>query len=95
MGISAYKISNEQNNKQALKIYYIQLAINALWPLFFFRLNWFLFSFLWIILLIASVIYMIYLFYKLNKKASILQIPYLLWLIFASLLNFSIYYLNK
>lgn len=95
MGISAYKISNEPNNKQALKIYYIQLVINALWPLFFFRLNWFLFSFLWIILLIVTVIYMIYLFYKLNKKASILQIPYLLWLIFASLLNFSIYYLNK
>jgi len=95
MGISSYIISNKENSQKALKIYYIQLVINALWSLFFFRLNWFLFSFLWILLLIGFVIYMIYLFYELDKKAAILQIPYLLWLVFAAILNFSIYYLNR
>jgi len=95
MGISSYIISNKENSQKALKIYYIQLVINALWSLFFFRLNWFLFSFLWILLLIGFVAYMIYLFYELDKKAAILQIPYLLWLIFAAILNFSIYYLNR
>jgi len=95
MGISSYIISNKENSQKALKIYYIQLVINALWSLFFFRLNWFLFSFLWILLLIGFVAYMIYLFYELDKKAAILQIPYLLWLVFAAILNFSIYYLNR
>ena len=95
MGISSYIISNKENSGAALKVYYIQLVINALWSFFFFRLNWFLFSFLWILLLIAFVVYMIYLFYKLDKKAAFLQIPYLLWLIFAAILNFSIYYLNR
>lgn len=94
MGISSYWISNKPNNDLALTIYYIQLIINSLWSFFFFRLNWFLFSFIWIILLILFVIYMIYLFYKLDKKAALIQIPYLLWLIFATILNFSIYYLN-
>lgn len=94
MGISAYLVSKNTDSKDALTIYYVQLGVNALWSLFFFRLNWFLFSSLWIILLLCLVIYMIYLFSKLNKTAAYLQIPYTLWLTFALILNSSIYLLN-
>lgn len=96
MGISFYIVANTDSNytASALKVYIAQLAVNALWPLFFFRLNLFLFSFLWIILLIVLVGYMIYLFYKIKPIAAYLQIPYLLWLIFASILNFAVYSLN-
>lgn len=94
MGISAYLVSDEKNSKEALTVYWIQLGINALWSLFFFRLNWFLFSSLWIVLLLCLVIYMIYLFFKLNKTAAYLQIPYTLWLAFALVLNSAIYLLN-
>lgn len=97
MGISSYLIykSNSKDKKSALIIYGIQLVLNALWSLFFFNLNWYLFSFIWILLMIFFVALMIYKFYKINKLASYIQIPYLLWLIFASVLNFSIYLLNK
>lgn len=76
-------------------IYYLQLFVNALWSIIFFTLKWRLFAFIWILLLCILVIIMIYNFYKKNKIAGLLQIPYLLWIIFASYLNISTYLLNK
>lgn len=95
MGISSYMISKEKESKKALTVYFVQLGVNALWSLFFFRLNWFFFSSLWLVLLLCLIIYMIYEFYKLNKTAAYLQIPYSLWVTFALILNNSIYILNS
>ena len=75
-------------------VYYFQLFLNALWSIFFFIFKWRLFSFIWIIALIFAIISMITLFYKENKVAGILQIPYLIWTIFAAYLNFGVYILN-
>lgn len=96
MGISAYMISvsDDSDKKKAYIIYLIQLVVNGLWSLFFFRFKWYLFSFFWILLLISLVIIMIDRFYKINKVSGYLQLPYLAWLIFASILNLSIYLLN-
>lgn len=76
-------------------IYYLQLVVNALWPIFFFVLKWRLFSFFWILLLVILVILMTIKFYKKDKIAGLLQIPYVVWSIFATYLNFGIYLLNK
>lgn len=96
MGISFYIITNSNDTDITTPriIYYLQLIVNAIWPLLFFRFNLFFIAFIWILLLIALVAYMIYLFYKIKPIAAYLQIPYLLWLIFASILNFSIFILN-
>ena len=67
------------------RIYYLQLFVNALWSIFFFTFKWRLFAFLWIILLDILVIVMIIKFFKNNKLAGVLQIPYLLWTLFALL----------
>lgn len=96
MAISLYIILNS-NNKikyQAIKIYFIQLFVNSLWTLLFFKINLYLFSFIWILLLIILVLIMIIKFYKIKKIAGILNIFYLLWLIFASILNLGIVLLN-
>lgn len=76
-------------------IYYIQLFVNATWSIIFFTLKWRLFAFIWIILLDLLVIIMIIEFYKKNKIAGLIQIPYLLWVLFASYLNLAVYLLNK
>ena len=76
-------------------IYYLQLFVNATWSLIFFTLKWRLFAFIWIIILDILVIIMILEFFKKNKTAGLLQIPYLLWIIFASYLNLGVYLLNK
>lgn len=96
MGIS-YGIlkSNQLTDKKIDLIYYTQLLVNALWSIFFFMLKWRLFSFIWIILLAILIIIMIIKFYNKDKIAGLLQIPYLLWVLFASYLNIAIYILNK
>lgn len=94
MGISRYIINNKENNHSAINTYRLQLIINLLWPFLFFNFKWFLFSFLWIILLITLVTIMILKFLKISKISGLLQIPYLLWLFFAAILNFAVYTLN-
>lgn len=84
MGISSYIV---RNNKELMSIYKVNLVINLLWPIIFFILNFKVFGFFWILLLILVVGYMIYKFYNKNKISAYLLIPYLLWLIFASILN--------
>ena len=75
-------------------IYYLQLFVNLLWPIAFFVLKWRLFSFIWILLLALLIIIMIMKFYKKNKIAAFLQIPYLLWTLYATYLNLFVYILN-
>lgn len=96
MGIS-YGIlkSNSLTNDKINKIYYLQLFVNALWSFFFFVFEWRLFSFFWVLLLIILIILMIQEFYSKNKAAGLLQIPYLLWISFASVLNLAVYLLNR
>ena len=75
-------------------IYIVQLLVNFIWPLIFFNLEAYLLSFIVILLLIILVIKMIQEFLTVSKLAGFIQIPYLLWLLFAAYLNFSIYLLN-
>ena len=79
--------SNSLTDNDINSIYYSQLFVNALWSIFFFVFKWRLFSFFWILLLVILVIFMIIKFYNKNKLAGLLQIPYLLWILFASYLN--------
>ena len=98
MGISSYLILTSGADKDALNdaisTYAYQLTVNFLWPILFFGFQWFLLSFLWILLLIFLVVSMIGKFYKICKMAAYLNIPYLVWLCFAAYLNLTIWYLN-
>lgn len=96
MGVSysILDVNNLETSKET-NIYYLQLAVNLLWPIIFFTLKWRLFASIWIVLLLVLIIYMIITFYKKNKISAYLQIPYLLWTIFATYLSFGVYVLNK
>ena len=97
MGISAaiiYK-SDDPERTQALKIYAFQLIVNFLWTIIFFNLRQFLFSFIWLVLLDVLVVILISKFHKISPLAACLQIPYLLWILFATYLNLGIYLLNR
>lgn len=96
MGVSYGILKNNNLLDSDIKfIYYLQLFLNALWPILFFIFKWRLFSFIWIIFLIVAVIVMIMKFYSKNKISGFLQIPYLLWLFFAGYLNLMVYILNN
>lgn len=95
IGIS-YTLLKEKEEipKETQQLYYTQLIFNYLWTFIFFVFRLRLLSVLWIIILDVLVIIMTYQFYKQNKVSGFLLIPYVLWLLFATYLNISIYFLN-
>ena len=92
MAISYYLVSNKSNT---FGIYFAQLVFNSLWTVFFFGFKLRLFAFIWLIALFVLVVLMLVKYYKINKTAGYLLIPYSLWLVFAGYLNLSIYLLNR
>lgn len=95
IGIS-YTLLKEKGElpKETQQLYYTQLIFNYLWTFIFFVFRLRLLSVLWIIILDILVIIMTYQFYRQNKLSGILLVPYVLWLLFATYLNISIYFLN-
>lgn len=96
MGISSYIVyySISSGKFRALLLYGIQLLLNFCWSIIFFKLNLYLFAFIWLIALIYVIVLMIKQFYIVKPLASYLQIPYLLWCLFAAYLNLFISILN-
>ena len=98
MGISAYLVTMKRSD--GLKsydipaVYWIQLIVNFIWPLIFFNLAIYGIALAWLILLIILVIYMIFQFHDITPAAGWLQVPYLLWLIFAGYHNAGIWLLT-
>ena len=85
MGVSSYIIYKKTNT--ITKIYIIQLLINLFWSFVFFVFKQQIASFILILILIILVTIMIKDFLKESKLAGYLQIPYLIWLCIASILN--------
>ena len=96
MGVS-YGIleSNSLLDADTKVIYFLQLFANALWSIIFFSFKWRFVAFIWILLLLALIIIMIDKFYKKNKVAGLLQLPYLIWTVFATYLNLFTFLLNQ
>ncbi len=80
--------------KKAVAIFCIQLFLNFCWSFIFFKFQLLGLAFIEIIFMWVSIVTMIIIFFEINKKAAIMQIPYLLWVSFASVLNGSIWFLN-
>lgn len=91
MGISLYL---NRDNKNNMITFFIQLLINYMWVFVFFGIQSWLGGFVVIILLDIMILYCILEFYKHNKLSSYLMIPYMLWSVFATYLNFQIFLLN-
>jgi translocator protein len=98
MGISIYLIWTKGpslNNSKAFEFFIIQLVLNILWSVLFFGLHSPLAAFIEIILLWIAILLTIIYSFKVSKSVSYLLIPYILWVTFASVLNLSIYLLNR
>jgi tryptophan-rich sensory protein len=80
---------------KALFLYFIQLVLNFLWSIIFFRFNLYGLAFLELILLLIFILLTTFEFFKIDKVAGFLMIPYIIWVSFAGVLNFAIWYLNE
>ncbi len=95
MGLSFYLYKKNNISLEITDfIYYLQLFINALWSIIFFNWKLRLLATIWIIFLDIVVLILLYLFSKQNKLSMILNIPYLIWILFATYLTTGIYILN-
>lgn len=98
MGISFYIIWKQPESKKrmlAISVFLIQLALNFAWSFIFFYFNLIGLALIEIVILWLSILGMMILFYRIKPLAAYLNIPYLLWVSFASILNASYYILNS
>ena len=100
MGIAAGRVWNKvdndlQNVKKGMYFFIVQLALNALWSYLFFDIHNLFLSLIEIILLWLMIYETMVQFKKVDKLASKLLIPYLVWVSYATILTASVWYLNK
>lgn len=97
MGISLARIwlaPESPERTRGLSLFLYQLIFNFFWSFFFFNMQAFGFSLLWIIVLWVLIGLMILSFYKTDRLAAWLQVPYFLWVTFATYLNYMVWQLN-
>lgn len=98
MGVSLFLIWKEDASKErnvAIVVFLVQLLLNFGWSFIFFYFNRIGLALVEIILLWINIVLMLVLFYRIRPLAAYLNIPYLLWVSFASVLNAAYYFLNR
>jgi len=98
MGIALYLFINANTNKSTINdgvtLFAFQLLLNFFWSIIFFNLRMYFLAFLLLVALFIFVAITVTTFFNTRKSSGILLIPYLLFLVYAGYLNFSIWYLN-
>jgi translocator protein len=98
MGIAAYLVWLKRKEVQyftrTVAIYLIQLVLNVMWSFLFFYAHEIGIALFEIIALLLAIIINAMVFYKIDKTAGLLFIPYILWVGFATILTYSIFSLN-
>ena len=97
MGVASYfiDISKNTDKDKALLIYYVQLFFNFVWSFIFFTTKIYLFAFIWIVVLLLLILLTIIKFKRIDTRTVLLLAPYLVWVVFATVLNLSVYILNR
>ena len=96
MGISSAIVYQgyHRNRERALLLYILQLGLNFIWTIVFFRFQAYMLAVIILMTMILVITAMILDFYKINYLAGWLQVPYLYWCFFALYLTIGVYILN-
>ncbi len=98
MGIGAARVSLTTPSKtrsDSIFLYLVQLTFNFFWSILFFNLANYGVAFVWLVILWGLILWMTLLFFKIDRPAAYLQIPYLIWVLFAGYLNLGVWILNR
>jgi len=90
-----WRLPSTVARRNALIVFGVQMFLNFWWSIIFFSWHEMGWASVEIVLLWLSILAMIFSFKQLKPIAGYLQIPYLLWVSFATLLNASLWWLNK
>lgn len=97
MGIGAARIwltPPSPGRTRSIRLFLLQLGFNFAWSIIFFNFQAFGFAFFWLAVLWVLIVRMILSFYDQDRPAAWLQLPYLLWVLFAAYLNLGVWKLN-
>ena len=94
MSVAIWVIWNNSLNKKILQVYFVHLFFNAIWSIIFFGFHQILFALIDLGIILIFIIWLMKIYYQINKISFVLMIPYLLWSSYALVLNATIFYLN-
>ena len=98
MGIASYIVvesgAKAEDKKRAFKTYFLQLGFNFFWSIIFFSFSAYEIAFAWLVALLVLIVVTTVDFYRIDRRAGILMLPYIAWVSFAGYLNLAIAYLN-
>ena len=98
MAVAAYRIwmkgKSGEDVSKALVLYGVQLLLNFLWSIIFFRFRLYAIAFLELLLLLVFILLTTFEFYRIDKPSAYLMIPYIAWVSFAGVLNYAIWMMN-
>lgn len=99
MAVAAYRIwakrREGEDAAKALVLYFIQLFLNFLWTIIFFKFRLIGLAFIESLLLLIFIMQTTFEFFRIDKVSGILMLPYILWVSFAAVLNYTVWILNN
>jgi len=94
MSVAAWIALNKTSDKKILQIYFVHLFFNATWSIIFFGFHQIFIALIDLGIILIFIIWLMKIYYKVNKISFLLMMPYLLWSSYALILNTTIFYLN-
>jgi len=99
MAIAFYRIwlsgKAGKDVRSAMKYYFFQFGLNLMWTVIFFRFKLYGLAFIELLLMLIFILLTTFQFYKIDKIAGLLMIPYIIWVSFAGILNYTIWMFNE
>ena len=94
MSVAIWGAWNKSSDKKVLQVYFVHLFFNAMWSVIFFGFHKIFIALIDLGIILIFIIWLMKIYYKINKISFLLMIPYLLWSSYALVLNTTIFYLN-
>ena len=94
MSVAAWIAWNKSSNKKVLQVYFVHLFYNAIWSVIFFGFHQIFIALIDLGIILVFIIWLMKIYYQINKISFVLMTPYLLWSSYALVLNTTIFYLN-
>jgi len=94
MSVAAWSAWHKKSDKKILQVYFVHLFFNSIWSVIFFGFHQIFIALIDLGIILIFIIWLMRIYYQVNKISFLLMIPYLLWSSYASVLNATIFYLN-
>ncbi len=94
MSVAIWIVWSKTSNKKILQLYFVHLFFNAIWSVIFFGFHQIFIALIDLGIILVFIIWLMKIYYQINKISFLLMMPYLLWSTYALVLNTTIFYLN-